>query len=574
MPFNFGGQTYVSPTVVSSVNDNALVPVAAPNGNGLLLIGQSADGAPNTVLTFASPTALQAALGSGDLVDAGLRAFNPSPDVAGPGQVSVIRVNPAVAATLAIKNGAAATLGTLTSTSYGQRANLASVSIAAGSVQGFALTVNFAGKTAFRDNVYQSAFTLTYTGAGATPTITITSTSLVLQVAGAAVATIPFANFPTVAQVVSVINSTAGFTAVQSAGAANLAASGMDAVTAGALTGTPVVITATLQAVTAWFNATGIVTFAPVASPVGLPAALPTTYLTGGSDGTITNTQWANALTAAQGLDVQWLVALSTSATVHAMVSAHCAFMSSQGRSERRAFASGALGSTDAQAIAAASALNSDRVAYVHLGIYDYDLTGALAGLVLYSPYIHAAMIAGGFAGAGPGVAMTNKSLNIQGVERPLQNPTATDPLILGGVLCTAPDGAQFKVVRSVSTWLDTAKFNRVEVSCGAALDYTVRALRLAVKPYLGEPGSPGTMAKQLSAAETALRKLSTAKPNGPGVLVGDANSPPWTNLSISLSGDNTVVSVQASPVIPLNYEGIAVYAVPYSGTVTASSAT
>jgi hypothetical protein len=66
------------------------------------------------------------------------------------------------------------------------------------------------------------------------------------------------------------------------------------------------------------------------------------------------------------------------------------------------------------------------------------------------------------------------------------------------------------------------------------------------------------------------LRQLATAKPNGPGVLVGDANSPPFKNITASLNGDVLSVQAQVSPVIPANYIFITVNAVPYSATVSA----
>ena len=566
-PFVFGGQTYISPTVVSSVNDTALLPASLPTGNRLVLIGAATGGAPSAPTDFYSPSALQSALGSGDLVDAGLRCFNPSADVAGPSMVTVIRVNPAVQASAVLRDSGGLACINLQSTNYGAATNLVRYSVQTGSIQGFKLTAQLGSVLYSLDNLLQNALSLTGP-VGATVSVTATQLSIL---ANTVTYTAPFSQYPTVQSLADFINTIPGCSAAVAPQAANLTtAAGLDGLAASLL---PVTVTANQQAIVSWFNTRSqFITASRAPGSVTLPVAVSTSYLSGGSDGTISNTNWANALQAAQGIDAQWIVALSSDPTVHAMVETHVAFMSTQGRSERRGFASGPIGMTDTQAISAAAALNSDRMAQVHLGVYDYDISGVQSGLVLYAPYIHAAMVAAGFAGAGPGVAMTNKALNVQGMERNLQNPTNTDPLISGGVLCSAPNrSGVIKVVQSVSTWLVNAKFNRVEISCGSALDYTARTLRKAVAPFIGGQGSPATLTLILEAAKTALAQLSTPEPNGPGVLVGDANSPPYTGLSVSLSGNAATINVQCSPVIPLNYEGLSIYAVPYSGTVTAS---
>ena len=55
-----------------------------------------------------------------------------------------------------------------------------------------------------------------------------------------------------------------------------------------------------------------------------------------------------------QQTDVQWVVPVSSEPSIHAMNDAHCAFMSTVGKSERRGIVGTAAGTTDASAIAAA----------------------------------------------------------------------------------------------------------------------------------------------------------------------------------------------------------------------------
>jgi len=66
------------------------------------------------------------------------------------------------------------------------------------------------------------------------------------------------------------------------------------------------------------------------------------------------------------------------------------------------------------------------------------------------------------------------------------------------------------------------------------------------------------------------LRELARPEPIGPGVLAGDAESPPYKNITANLEGDVLRVEFQCSPVIPVNYIPVAIYAVPYSGSASA----
>src|SRR3546814_2677465 len=124
------------------------------------------------------------------------------------------------------------------------------------------------------------------------------------------------------------------------------------------------------------------------------------------------------------------------------MNDSHCAYMSNVARMERRGIVGTASGTSDADALAAAKALNSDRTSLVHLGFYDFNAAGKL---VLMPPYILAALLAGAFSGVNPGTPMTNKTIKVRGLERNLRNPTDTAVLIEGSVPCVenTPTGTQ-----------------------------------------------------------------------------------------------------------------------------------
>lgn len=567
----FNGRLITSPATVSKVDDSALANRNLSVGNVVALIGRSAGGAPNTALSFGSPSEAMAALIDGELLEAVKRAFDPSAQTGGPTTVVAVRVNPATRAALALLDSAPATVINLVSTDYGIYTNQIKVKIEAGTTSGKKLTTQFGNNYFSDDNVARRAFQIRYSGAQASARMSITNSTVTLEAPNSTVvATIDLNTYDSVQELVDRINVVSGFSASVLDGNGNTSAlNGLDTVSNQDVRTADYVARADLQAIVDWFNSTseGFITATRAAGAGTLPANLAFTYLAGGSDGTVTNSEWSNAFTTLQTADVQWVVPITSDASIHAMADAHCAFMSNVGRMERRAIVGTTTGTTDSAAITAAKALNSDRTSLVHLGFYDYNAAGVLA---LFPPYLLAAMIAGAFSGVNPGTPLTNKTLKVRGLERNLRNPTDTDVLINGGVLAVESTAGGYKVVKSISTWLTNKNHNRVEVSTGVAADFTSRNVREALDVLRGEKNSPILLSRAFSITEGVLTELARAEPQGPGVLVGDAENPPFKNIRASADGDVVRVEFQCSPVIPANYILVSIFAVPYSGTVTA----
>ena len=566
----FNGRIWTTPATMSVVDDSAMYNKNLTVGNVLAIIGKSAGGEPAKALTFGSAAAAKAVLRDGEGLRAVERAFDPSAQVPGPSKVVFIRVNPATRSSHDLLDaGATAVIG-LQSEGYGAFTNGIKVKVEAASVKGKKLTTQFGLDYFSSDNVYRDALGIHYTGAGAAATVTIGATTLTLVVDAVTVATIALADTPTIQDLADRINATAGFVAsVKDGNGAKVALNGLDFATTADCKTAEYVVTANLQAIIDWFNGVGegFVTATRKANVGVVPANVGFTYLSGGSDGVVTNAEWQAAFDALKTADVQWVVPISPSAAIHAMADAHVAFMSNVGRMERRAIVGTDVGTTDSVALDAAKALNSDRTSLCHLGFYDYNPAGALT---LYPPYILAAMVAGAFSGVNPGTPLTNKTLKVRGLERKLQNPVDTDALIDGGVLCVEDTPKGFKVVKSITTWLTNDNYNRVEVSTGVAADFVSRNVRDILDDLRGKKGSPALLAEAVSRAESTLLKLAEPEPMGPAVIVGDAQNPPFKNITASLEGDVMKVEFQCSPVIPCNYIPIVVHAVPYSGSASA----
>lgn len=570
MPVFFNGRRVVSPASLSAVNDSAMHNKNLTLGNIIALIGMSDGGKPNTALKFNTPTEAAATLVSGELLTAVQKAFDASAQTGSPTSVVAVRVNPALQSVGTLFDGSAAAVINLTSTDYGLRTNNIKYKVEAASVSGKKLTVMMGNDYFSADNVARNAFSIRYSGAQASATLAISGTTVTLAApAGTPVATIDLNSFANVQGLVDRINVVPGFLAtVKDGNGQTVALNGLDYVTAQDVKTADYVATANLQAIVDWFNSTGegFVNATRVAAVGTIPANVAFTYLTGGSNGVVTNNEWQNAYTVLQGQDVQIVTPITGTSAIHAMNDAHCAFMSNVARLERRGFVGTVAGTTDQQAKDAAKALNSDRTSLVHIGYYDYDANGTLT---LYPPYMSAALLAGARGGLGPAQSMTNKTIKVRGLERDLRNPTDTDDLIDAGVYCLENTTRGFKVVKDITTWLVNDNYNRVEVMTGVGTDFTVRTVRDALDILRGEKGSPILLSRAVSITESALRELSRAEPQGPGILVGDDVNPPYKNITAKLEGGVLRVEYQASVGIPVNYVLSSVYLVPYSGTVS-----
>lgn len=562
----FNGRLWITPATMSVIDDSGMANRNLTVGNVVAYIGRAEGGEPNKALKFGSPSEARAVLRSGDLLKAVEKAFDPSAQTGAPSVVVAVRVDPATQSALTLKDAALNNVITLASTDYGAYTSQIKAKVESATTKGKKLTTQFGTSYYSEDNVYRDAFSILYTGAELTALMSITNAQLTLEApAATVVATIDLNVYDTIQELVDRINTVAGFAAtVLDSNGEKSSLNGLDSVTGQDVKTALYTATANLQAVVDWFNGAteGYVTATRVAGAGAVPSNVAFTYLAGGSNGTVTNTEWTNAFTTLQAEDVQWVVPLSSDASIHAMNDAHVAYMSNVARMERRGLVGGASAQTQTEVKAAAKALNSDRTSQCYPGYWDYNAAGTLE---LRPSYMTAALVAAAFAGSNPGTALTNKSLKIRGLEAKLRNPTDTDDLIKAGILCIEETSNGYKVVKSISTWLINRNYNRVEVSVGVAVDFTARNLRDALDVLRGEKGTPATMGRAYSLAHSALMRLSQPEPAGPGVLVGDEANPPFKNLRVFLEGDVLAVEVEASPVIPVNYIPLTIHAVPFS---------
>lgn len=565
----FNGRLVVSPATMSVVDDSAMYNQNPNVGNILAVVGKADGGKPFTALRFGSAAQARAVLRGGDSLRAIEKAFDPSSQTMGPSEVVFIRVNPATQSALVLKDASGVDCINLISQGFGRFTGNVRVKIESGSLKGKKLSTQFGNDYYTVDNLVRNAISLSYTGSSVIATVSVSDSEVSLTT-DTGIVLIDLTDYSTIGSLADRINAELGFSAtVLDGNTEKSALLALDTVVANDLKVSALTLTGNLQACIDWMNSAGegFVTATRASGAQALPANLPYTYLTGGSDGITTMTEWQQAFDALQKEDVQWLVAVSPNPAIHAMASSHVDYMSNIARLERRAIVGMDVNTADADAIAAAKLLNSDRISLTHIGYYDYNDKGILT---LYPAYILAGLLGGMVSGVNPGTPLTNKSIKVRGLERKLQNPVETDQLILGGVLAVEETTFGFKVVKSISTWLINENYNRVEISTGAAVDYVSRAVRNALDPLRGSKASPILLSEAVSRAETALLELSKPEPMGIGVLVGDKVNPPFKNIIASIEGDVLRVEFQCSPVLPINYILVAIHAVPWSGMAAA----
>lgn len=564
MPFSYQGSTIDQPGVIA-VRSSTGMSTQTTSTRQVILVGVSGGGGqPKTLQPLGGQQDAVNKLISGDLMSAGIRAFadaNPSPNI------QYMRVNPAIQSSYTINDASSKAVITLKSSDYGVYTNRISTQIQAGGTQGLKATVILDSKTYSQDNLYQSVLSVQYTGASASGLVSVSNVNG--DMTGSAGAsgtealqwTASFATYTTVQQLVNFINSQSGWTASVLTASPNSATSNaLDDATSVECKATAVTITATLQAVVNWFNTVPIVNATRTANVGTLPATMSTpVYLSGGSDGTPTNTDWSDAFTALQNVPTgRIIIPVTGDASIHAMASTHCTYMSDPTvRHNRVAIVGGVTGETVSEVVTRATNLNSRRVSLVWPGIQDTDIVTQT--LTTYAPYIVAAQLAGKLSTLKITKALTRQSISAKGLEGTLQSTlqkTDYDTLATSGVMAIKwfqlDTGNYYGVVRSITTWLQDTNLDNMELSMVCNEDYVEIRVGDAIDALVGATGGPIGAGQAASEADSTLRALEAE-----GAIVGDSNTPAYGNVTSTLTGQQVITTYSATIPAPMNFFGV-----------------
>ncbi|MGB9660651.1 MAG: phage tail sheath subtilisin-like domain-containing protein [Moorellaceae bacterium] len=381
---------------------------------------------------------------------------------------------------------------------------------------------NTSGTEIFVAQVTGTSYTITSlpTSGAAAPTTNTTSKNLTITLTGQTDGSqsIDICLDPAKDNRYSTLQALVNYLAGQSGYTASLMGNGsmpstyLDPVTSQNIT-TAYTVTAQLGSIIYWINTYSQLVTAKQANSNNYnpPANIDYTNLAGGSDGNPTNTDWQNAISALRKQDVQFVVPLTNDASIHAMFDAENKYLAQNGIAYRRGFYGGALGETDTQVQTRAQNLNSDRAVLAPVGFYQYDSQG---NYKLFPPYMLAAIFAGIAAGLDSVTTpLTNKNLNVLGLERLLPQSTILTFLQNGVAAVDARKKGGYYIVQGITTSISQTNEYYQEFSVGRAVDYVRQMLDEALAIYPGQPSDGATTVASMIATATAV--LQAAKDNG-----------------------------------------------------------
>jgi hypothetical protein len=560
------GVYFTAPGVAVVVNDQSFQAPPSVGGLGILFIGPTLDGQPNTAISVATPAQAMGAFKGGDGLQAVLNAFNGATKAGGSlSNVWLIDPTPRTQATSTIASAGSVAQIALTTTSYGLIANSSKWQVVAGTT-GYTVTeaTDFEGPggqlypPTSVSNLSLAPVSLYYSGTGTTPTYTVSDSELVLTATTSDVGgSITFTSTTTVQQLVNQINQLTGWNAsVTDPNPSDLVQALFDNVTTATAVSTvstaPTSLTANVTAVVRWFNAENtFFTAVRQAGATSLATASTWTYATGGTTPAVTNSDWQNAYTTAQSVTGVSLVApVSPAYSIWAMNDAHCAYMTSQGQPRR-----GYLGDTLAQTLATEQAqvaiLNSQfsTVVWPEQNGVDYNGTPTT-----FAPYLEAAAIMGERAATPPYDSLAQHPVPSNGMGQPV-TPGMVAQGLASGVAIIAPNQQGIPVLQQDrTTWVQNTAYDKVENSTGLVVGIVTTDLLQTLQPFIGKPVSNVTVAQAQSAVFARLNYWYAQN-----FL---ATQPKMSDVALVGSGTTITGTAQAAFALPTNYIALQLYPV------------
>jgi len=501
----WNGKHYLIPQAASRIDSSALANSPLGGANKVALLAEMVGLIPpKTAIKINNPSlALQLIHPASEEARIGTQLlFDPSPGAQGASEVYLVPVNPATAASATFSNALI-----LSTYLYGQTANQIKAKIENGST-GKKVTIQYLDNVETIDNLTKSSFSIEYTGAGSAATMTIdvaAATHLLTTTCTGATAdnlSLDLNTYNTIQALVDAINSTGKYTATAITTKPKVDSSlQLDNVTGQDIKTVAYIVKSDLQAIIDGINkSSGYVSASRVTDAAAVPANAAWTFLSGGVDGTTTNSDWQAAFDLLKTMKIDLVVPLTGDDSIHSMADAHCNYMSGpSGKSERRSFVGGELQSWNsenarlmsiASLLTASKNLNSDRTMHVGLGAKFYDPDGRVK---LYPAYITACMYAGIAGGGSPVLPLTRKYLRCLGLEVDLRVSETEQFLEGNGVAVPIPDpvqGAGYVISRQLTTWDQDDDLYRIEFSVGRGADYIAREIRNRHELMIGKPGT------------------------------------------------------------------------------------
>lgn len=279
-------------------------------------------------------------------------------------------------------------------------------------------------------------------------------------------------------------------------------------------------------------------------------------FLSGGSEGTPTITEWQTAVNLLKKRRVNIIVPLTNDPAVHSLVGLHLVERAGKLRSEANGYVgigtNDGAGETRSNIKAQIQLLNTRHLSAISQEGQRFDPDTGEA--TFYPPYAVAAMAAGMQAGSPIGEPLTRK--------RPFLSDIRNDPswaveddveemIDAGLMVIEKVDGAGIRIVRSITTHLDDDNVVFTEMSANESANTAVFELRRALDQKVGQRGLGGTVAVLKGLVFDVLSRLVTDQ-----VIVA------FRSVTVEQIGDTFPISVEIAPVLPINFIPVTVHLV------------
>lgn len=402
---------------------------------------------------------------------------------------------------------------------------------------------------------------------GTTATLTINATTLATTVVGGSGASlsITLADYATISDMATYINTLTGYSAAVVASATQLSPSSLDQVTAIGICSTGASLRAgrvkrSLFNYEASLSQSGSVDF--VADEVeGLPSPMSGfVFLSGGTKGATTAANFISALDTLEGIQTNFVVPLFsqdasaditdnqtdsgstyTIGAVHAATKSHCLEMSTP-KMKRNRSAVLSLKGTFAEAQAQAQSLASFRCSMTFQDVFQINSQGVSTQ---FQPW-YGACVAAGMQSAGFYKGITNKFANLISYVDPTGydsgSPTDVDTMLLAGLLGLQLDTAGVRWVSDQTTYGFDSNF--VYNSLQAVYAADIVALDLAdsfQKQFVGQSLADVSAATGLAYLSTKMAQYYSLR-----LITGSDDAPAgFRNAKITINGPVMNVQVE-----------------------------
>ena len=576
---NFNGALLAAPGAFSQTVTNLTggFPLA-PTGI-VAIIGEAEGGEPGVsagVQTFTSEdiAALSDTYVAGPIVDAARSLVNPGNDPRVPNGASIIRVyktNSSTKSNITLQNESGQDLLELSSRNFGDRENLISVMVEAGTQAAQRLITVSRGDISetLSQNELETKLTVQYTGSNGSADLTIVSNVLAVA-AGSDSVSIPLAG-KSLQDVVDLLNATGVFSA--SSGAAIPAATDADQLdpVISALDATSAVnLVAAQQELLDIINLESSLVMAELASTEveGNLAVSAQQFLSGAVKGGSSNSSFQEGFDAnlvlrsntviplvsrdASELAQEGLTDPSSTFTVDSInvqANSHVNLASNTlNRSERNAYVSVKRPFLDT--IAAARVINNQRTSML---FHDVEVLNAEGELQFFDPWMASIIVAGVQAGTVVGEPTTFKLINVNGIRHQDFRSTQLTQAILGSLTpLNQVDTGGFRVELGNTTFGSNASFVANRVSVVEAADFVAFNLRTQLEAiFVGTKAVAGTQDAVFNTVVAIMTQFLDAE-----IIVGDDTNDGlgFRDLTVTVDGGTVNVDVTVTPVQGIDF--------------------